>query len=384
MQKVLGVAVVAFLSLAVGCGAKGVTSVSQSQTEGEGLPTLPQTPDTPLDPDQQSCQAQYRFNDLSVNVQSRASEVDDIFEEPIFTDASENRLMFAAEGQHYSRLIVHASQAWAISQGGPGVTVALVDSGLEITHPDLQENLWTDEKGNHGWDFVLNRPVSIDGTGHGTHCAGNVAAAKNGFGVIGVAPKVKVMPVRFIGSNGSGSTANAIRAIYYAVDHGARVISNSWGGNTSVNLCLKKAIDFAIARGVYVVASASNSGKNLDQSPSYPASYPGVIAVGNSNASDEKAGSSGYGVKSVFMFAPGTEILSTTTAARGYYREATGTSMSAPQVAGAIALALSIKPNITREVLLRELCESSTQVLKSYSKCGRLDLGEFIRRVSQL
>jgi len=393
MKKALGTAVLAFLFLAMGCGTKEVSSFSQTQIDSGSepplvtppvIPPITRAPETALDPDQLSCQAQYRFNNTKKSASLLRSAPDDIFEDPIFSNDNENRSMLVAEGEHYSRKIVNAAQAWAITEGSPDVTVALVDSGVEVSHPDLQGNIYTDANGDHGWDFVLNKPVTSDGTGHGTHCAGNIAAVRNGFGVIGVAPKVKVMPVRFIGPTGSGSTSNAIRAIYYAVDHGAKVISNSWGGSSSVNLCLQKAIEFALSRGIYFVASGSNSGKNLDNSPSYPASYPDVIAVGNSNSSDQKASSSGYGVKSVFMFAPGTNILSTTTASRGYYREATGTSMSAPQVAGAIALALSIKPNITREVLLKELCESSAQVLKSYSKCGRLDLGEFIKRISQL
>lgn len=322
-----------------------------------------------------------------------------LYHDPISDSAVYSKKELAAEGTHYTRTIVNAPEAWKITEGSSDIIVAVVDSGVEISHPDLKSNIWTNEKelngkpgvdddGNgfiddiHGWDFVLNRPVGVDGTGHGTHCAGNVGAVKNGFGVIGVSPRVKIMPVRFLNAKGSGSTDNAIRALNYAASNGARVISNSWGGGNSENVCLKQAIEKIVSKGIYFVAASNNQSRDIDSRPSYPASYPGVIAVGNSDERDSKNPGSNYGKKSVFLFAPGTNSLSTWLG--GDYKEITGTSMATPQVAGAIALALSLKPNLTMDQMKKELCESSSSVLRQDSKCGRLDLGEFIKRVSRL
>lgn len=313
--------------------------------------------------------------------------------------ATDEEIILPQEGKHYTRQIVNAEDAWRISEGSADVVVAIVDSGVDVKHPDLRANLWINEKekngrkgvdddGNgfvddvHGWDFVLNKPLAVDGTGHGTHCAGNVGAVKNGLGVIGVSPRVKIMGVRFLNSSGSGSTENAIKAIQYAVANGARVISNSWGGGGTVNECLQQRIAQLTAKGIYFVASANNQGRNIDSTPSYPASYPGVIAVGNSDENDQRNSGSNYGKKSVLVFAPGTKSLST--GLSGTYREATGTSMAAPQIAGAIALGLAVKPNISMEQMKEELCLSANPKLQTHSKCGRLDLGEFVKRLSQL
>lgn len=302
------------------------------------------------------------------------------------------------EDNFYTRKIVKAHAAWKITEGSPDVIVAVIDSGIELTHPDLKSNLWVntaeangtkgvDDDRNgyiddvHGWDFVLNQPIKYDGTGHGTHCAGNVAASRNNIGVVGVAPQVKIMPVRFINSNGSGQTEGAIRAIEYAVQNGAKILSNSWGGG-EYDEPLESAIQEVQKAGVIFVASANNNGRNIDISPSYPASYSGVIAVGNSDQDDKKNSRSNYGKKSVFIFAPGTDSLSTYWG--GGYRALSGTSMSAPQVAGAFALAKSLRPTANIESLKSAMCVGADKVVTTYSKCGRLNLESLLQNLLKL
>ncbi len=300
------------------------------------------------------------------------------------------------EQMDYSRSILNMSQAWAISEGSPSVIVAVIDSGVDYFHPDLRNNIavntaelngrpGVDNDGNgyvgdvYGWDFYNNRPNGYDDNGHGTHCAGVIAAEKNGIGVRGIAPRVKILPVKFLGANGSGDTADAVRAIDYAVSRGAKILSNSWGGGGSSPL-LDDAIQRAINHGVIFVAAAGNESTDIDGSPSYPASYANVIAVGSSDSMDAKSSFSNFGSRSVEVFAPGSSIYSTYP--NGQYRVMSGTSMATPQVSGAIALAASVRTGITRAEVLEDLCASSVNRLTEYSKCGRMDVAGFIRRVS--
>ncbi len=142
-----------------------------------------------------------------------------------------------SEQLDYSRSILNVSSAWAITEGSPDVIVAVIDSGVDYFHPDLKGNIATNAPAapgfsgdTYGYDFYHNRPNAWDDNGHGTHCSGIIAAAKNGIGVRGIAPNVKVLPVKFLGPDGSGDTADAVRAIDYAVARGAKILSNSWGG----------------------------------------------------------------------------------------------------------------------------------------------------------
>ncbi len=331
------------------------------------------------------------------------SGLPDLFQDPTEQKKSSSLSkaldMIPPEGDQYTRVITNSEAAWKITEGRGDIVVALVDSGMDYSHPDLENAVWTNEKeanglpgvddGNgyiddvHGWDFVENRPMApVDGTGHGTHCAGNIAASKNGFGVVGVAPGVKVMPVRFLNEQGSGYTTNAIKAILYAFNNGAHVISNSWGGSGR-NDCLEAVIRQVTDSGTLFVASANNNGRNTDRNRSYPANYPGVIAVGNSDETDSKTKSSNYGKNTVFMFAPGTHSLSTYLGHS--YRELTGTSMAAPQVAGALALGLSLNPYVETSEIKNMLCAGADRPasLKKKSRCGRLNVGNFVQKYSQ-
>jgi len=211
------------------------------------------------------------------------------------------------------------------------VIVAVIDTGVDINHPDLAANIWTnpndpvngvDDDGNglvddvHGWDFYWGDNTVYDpedGDDHGTHVAGIVAArCDNGIGVAGVAPQVSILPVKFLGPSGSGSTSDAISAIEYATQQGARIINASWGGGP-FNQALSDAIEaFGQAGGIFV-ASAGNKASDNDQCPVYPASYdlPNVISVAAMDQYGDLAYFSNYGAESVDVGAPGLDIIST-------------------------------------------------------------------------
>lgn len=245
-------------------------------------------------------------------------------------------------------------ESWTITRGRPDTVVAVADTGVDIGHPDLQPNVWTnkseasglpdiDDDGNgyiddiHGWDFYNNDASVYDSPEdfHGTHVAGIVAAAENGSGTIGVAPGVTIMPLKFLGSHG-GSLADALDAIEYASDHGADILNASWG-TTHDSSMLRDALSDS---GMLVVAAAGNEGQNLDTTsdPRYPAAYdlPNLISVAAVDHRGELAWFSNYGPGTVELGAPGHPVWST--APEGGHDWASGTSMAAPHVAGAAAL----------------------------------------------
>lgn len=279
-----------------------------------------------------------------------------------------------SEALDYSRAILNAQPAWNVTEGSADVVVAVIDSGVDYFHPDLRANIL-----DFGYDFYHGRAGGYDDNGHGTHCAGIIGAARNGIGVRGIAPRVKILPVKFLVPDGSGDTADAIRAIDYAVARGARILSNSWGGGGFSQL-LDDAIQRALNKGVIFVAAAGNSNLNNDVSPNYPANYAGVISVGSTDSTDRRSSFSNYGASTVEVFAPGTAILSTYPG--GTYKSLSGTSMATPQVSGALALALSVKPDLTREQAADDLCASAVGILTDRSECGRMDVGALVERVS--
>lgn len=281
----------------------------------------------------------------------------------------------------YAKAILRVADAWQISQGNREIVVAVVDTGVAITHPDLKENLWTDSAGAYGYDFHNNRPNAIDDNKHGTHVAGIIGAELNGIGTAGISPKVRIMPLKFLDSNGTGDTTAAIKAINYAVDHGAKIISNSWGGGGRSEL-LNQAIQNAIAKGVIVVAAAGNEANNNDGLPSYPASFPGVISVASSDEGDSLSSFSNYGKSSVTIAAPGSHIYSSVLGNAWNYLS--GTSMATPQVSGALALAMSANPALNATQLSAILCQSSKKILLDRVNCGRLDVYEFVKKAAGL
>ena len=269
---------------------------------------------------------------------------------------------------------VGAPEAWAVGYSGQGVTVAVIDSGIDLDHPDLVHSLYVnpgeipgngiDDDGNgfiddvHGWDFVDDDAVPEDLNGHGTHVAGIIAAGRNGFGATGVAPDAKILPIRVLNGSASGSTNDVAAGIRYAADMGAEIINLSLEGGSSS--AVASAIDYARSLGSLIVAAAGNSGTTA---PSFPGRYSAfdsnVISVGAYSSSGAIAGfSNGVGTSgAVQVDAPGVGIYSTFR--NGGYKSMSGTSMATPHVSGIAALALSANGDLTPENL-RQLLTSGT------------------------
>lgn len=317
--------------------------------------------------------------------------------------------------------------AWKIFPGQK-IIVAVIDTGVDYTHEDLLPNMWRNEKeipNNNidddnngyiddivGWDFLSNdsKPYDLASSdlgdimrggnpGHGTHCAGNVAArGNNGKGIAGVNPNAQIMALRFIGDEG-GTTAGAVSAIRYAVDNGAKVLSNSWGSegedpnDAAENQALKDAIQYAQDHGVLFIAAAANSGRNNDTDPkrAFPASYPNdiIVSVAAIDSKDKLAGFSNYGATTVDLGAPGVKIFSTVPQNR--YQDTVielmgatwdGTSMACPHVAGAAALYWSSHPEKTWQEVKAALLTSAKKIPSLNGKTltgGKLSVEELMK-----
>ena len=258
---------------------------------------------------------------------------------------------------------INGLEASGVTQGDPNLVVAVIDTGVDFSHTDLSGRRWVnpgesgggketngiDDDGNgfvddvNGADFFSNDGNPFDDNGHGTHLAGTIAASVNDQGVVGVAPNVKIMGLKFLGASGSGSTSNAVRAIGYAQSKGIKISNNSWGcqGHGCFSQALKDAIDTS---GSLFVAAAGNNDINNDVDPSYPASYDSqnILSVAAVDRFGNKAWFSNFGANSVDISAPGVEILSSVPG--NTYASLDGTSMAAPHAAGVAALAASGDP----------------------------------------
>ncbi|MBI3911134.1 MAG: S8 family serine peptidase [Armatimonadetes bacterium] len=243
---------------------------------------------------------------------------------------------------------IDAPEAWDITTGSTSVVVAVIDTGVDYTHPDLSANILRSGGQVVGYDYYNNDLDPMDDYGHGTHVAGTIGAVgNNGIGVAGVCHTVRIMPLKFLGSSGSGSTSDAILCVDFARANGAQIMNNSWGGGGFSQLLLE-AIQRARDAGILFVASAGNEGTNNDEIPRYPTSYnslsDNMVSVAATDHDDTLAGFSNYGVATVDIAAPGVDILSTLPG--GYYWYS-GTSMAAPHVSGAAALIKARYPAIT-------------------------------------
>jgi subtilisin family serine protease len=259
---------------------------------------------------------------------------------------------------------IDAPEAWDTNTGSPAVTVAVVDSGVDHTHPDLAANMWSnpgettngaDDDGNgkiddvRGWDFIDNDAVPDDGVEHGTHVAGTIGAkGDNGAGGTGVNWTVRLMALKVGDDNGLPDDAIA-QGFAYACAKGARIVNGSFGGSGFSQLLLD-AVN--ACPGALFVFAAGNNATNNDAQPKYPCSYgsPNIICVAASDATDARAWFSNYGVNAVDLAAPGENILSTIPGSYDYYD---GTSMATPHVAGAAALVLAERPTLTTAELRR-------------------------------
>lgn len=234
---------------------------------------------------------------------------------------------------------VGAPTAWDATTGSAGVTIAVVDSGVQANHPDLVGRVLA------GYDFVNNDADPADDNGHGTAVAGVAAAKGNeGVGVAGAAWDVSVLPVKVMNSSGSGSYSAIASGITYAADRGAKIINLSLGGSASSST-LQNAVAYAWSKGCLVVAAAGN---NASGTAVYPAAYPNVVAVSATTQADTLASFSSYG-SSVDLSAPGENI--TTSWINSGYVTISGTSFSSPLTAGVAALALSRNPALSNTQL---------------------------------
>lgn len=288
---------------------------------------------------------------------------------------------------------INVLRAWSITKGSKDIKIAVIDTGVDYTHPDLAAQMdvntaelngkaGVDDDNNgyvddiYGYDFANKDGDPKDGHGHGTHCAGVIGASHNSAGVAGVMADVKIVGIKFLSDAGSGETIDAIAAIDYAIKRGVQVMSNSWGGGDKEQ-SLEDAIKSAEAAGITFVAAAGNESANNDSTASYPANYEvsNVISVGSYTSAGAKSSFSNYGLTSVHVTAPGSGILSTYK--RGGYTSMSGTSMATPHIAGVVGLLLSKEPTLTpaqiRERLIKTSVKTSKLSTASFSG-GRVDV----------
>lgn len=303
-------------------------------------------------------------------------------------------------GNNWGADLVKAPETWAKGYTGQGVVVAVLDTGVDYNHQDLSSNIWTnskeiagngkDDDGNgyiddyYGWNFDGNNNSTLDVNGHGTHVSGTIAGVNNGYGVTGIAYNSKIMPVKVLDDQGSGSYSAIANGIYYAVDNGADVINLSLGGGRS-NDTLQKAIEYASSKGVIVVMAAGNDGSSQ---PAYPARYAKNygLAVGavdqNKNLADfsNRAGAD----QLTYVTAPGVNVYSTLPG--NEYASYSGTSMATPRVAGVVALMLSANPNLSdaqiRQILAETSGNSTTQTANSSGNTTSLSYDSNVAAIS--
>ncbi|MFZ0063197.1 MAG: S8 family peptidase, partial [Pyrinomonadaceae bacterium] len=272
---------------------------------------------------------------------------------------------------------IAAPSAWQTTTGSQATVVAVIDSGIDFTHPDLTTNEWTNPQPSssgdlNGWDYIRDNGTIMDEQGHGTAIAGIIAAqGDNGTGISGVMWRASLMSLRVLDNTGTGDVADAVEAIDYASTHGAQVINISWG-TSGESLILKEAIERAISRGVIVVCSAGNNSQNVDSTPYYPASFniPDLIVVASSDNFDQLASWSNWGADRVTIAAPGTNIL--TTRMGGGYWLTTGTSASAPLVSGVAGLIKSVRPAANSGQVETALSNGARQIV---SLAGKVSAG---------
>lgn len=264
-------------------------------------------------------------------------------------------------GNDWGRDMINAPEVWNREITGNGIIVAVVDSGVDYTHPDLDDNIWQnpgeipdngidDDRNGYiddirGWDFVYQDNNPMDFNGHGTHVAGLIAAERNDFGITGVAYNAKIMPVRVLDANVEGYPDEIAAGIRYAADNGAHVINLSLGGWYPSRLA-DEAIGYATDKGVVVVIAAGNEGFSEPDYPAINADRLG-IAVGGIDINDRMNEYSNRAGSKVldYVVAPGVDIYSTTP--YDTYETYTGTSMATPHVAGVAALILNANPTLT-------------------------------------
>jgi hypothetical protein len=259
---------------------------------------------------------------------------------------------------------IHMEQAWDITQGDSTIVIAIVDNGVDWTHPDLASNMWTNPAdGSHGFDVYDNDNDPMPGTLHGTHVAGIAAAATNNrIGVAGVAPKCKIMAIKASSESGSIDIPMGYEGIEWATLHGAHIINCSWG-TSSFSFFGEEIVNDAITKGIVIVAGAGNDQTDIFDYPTYPACYVGVIAVSATDTTDNISSYSNYGY-TVSVSAPGDQIESTDLN-NSYSDTEWGTSFSSPVVAGVAALVKSLHKNFTPQQIQEQIRVSSDPIYEN-------------------
>lgn len=282
-------------------------------------------------------------------------------------------------GQQWHLDTIQAPAAWDVTVG-EGMTVALLDTGVSFSHPDLKDRV------RGGYDLVNDDPDPDDDEGHGTHVGGIVAAdGDNGEGVAGVCWRCTLLPIKVLGARGRGDDATVAHGIRLAVDQGARVIGMSLGGPEDTQ-ALRDAVDYATSRNVLIVAASGNDGTR-GTSASYPAAYPSVMAVSATDRQDNVTWFSTTG-DFVDIAAPGSNILSTFWSKdRGNtYVSASGTSEATPLVVGAAALVLSLRPELTAPQMAQILEATADDIdapgVDPQSGHGRLNVARAVQLAS--
>jgi subtilisin family serine protease len=291
-----------------------------------------------------------------------------------------------------------APEAWTQSRGN-GIVVAVLDSGVQLNHPDLAKSLWhndgeipgngIDDDHNGYVDDVYGANIKAlngnveDDNGHGTHVAGIIAAqAGNGVGGSGIAPGAKIMAVKVLDANRAGDSSQLAKGIRYAIGEGAKILNVSINGDgTSPDL--DEALKYASQQGVTVVASAGNQSRDIDLVPSYPASSaePSVLTVTATQSTGSLLSIANRGLRTVELAAPGGNILSTAMGSGYELRE--GTSMAAPFVAGSLALLAAARPDLPQSALRTALVQtvSHPKGLTGLLSAGALNVGAAMHSV---
>lgn len=286
---------------------------------------------------------------------------------------------------------ISAEKAWDIETGSKNIVVAVIDTGIDYNNANLKDNVWTNEKelngkpgvdddGNgyvddiHGYSFVSNTGDPKDDHGHGTHCSGTIGATgDDGSGIVGVAWKTRIMGVKFLDANGSGTLENALKAIDYASKNGAKIMSNSWGGG-GFSETLKQAIERSNAAGALFVAAAGNESNDNDAEPTYPGSYDvaNVLAVAAIDNQGKLASFSNWGKTKVHVAAPGVNVYST--GLNNEYKTWSGTSMATPHVSGLAVLLAAHEPKLKNTELKSRIVQTAKPLssLKGKVKSGGL------------
>lgn len=261
-----------------------------------------------------------------------------------------------------SGIDIGLEKAREIEKGSKDVVVAVIDTGVDYTHPDLKKNMWVntveatgtvgvDDDGNgyvddvHGINAITDMGDPLDDNGHGTHCAGTIGAeSDNALGIVGVSMDVSIMAIKFLDASGYGSLEDAVQALDYAAKSSARILSNSWGGSGESEI-LKEAVGRTNDAGKLFIAAAGNNTTDIDKDDTaIPAAYTfeNMLAVAAITNRGDLAYFSNYGATRVHVAAPGMNVYSTSN--KGGYDTMSGTSMAAPHVSGIAALVLSANP----------------------------------------